>query len=49
MGLDISDPLDLDFDEVSSQMNKSAEACQRRWEILLKGLGGIPPGKKINV
>lgn len=46
---DISEPIDLDFDEISSQLNKTSEGCKRRWEILLKGLGGVPPGKKINV
>lgn len=30
-------------------MGKTTENTKGRWEILLKGLGDIPPGKKFKV
>ncbi|CDW77042.1 myb-like dna-binding domain containing protein [Stylonychia lemnae] len=47
--MDVTDTIDLDFEQIGENLDKNSDNCQRRWEILLKGLGGIPPGKRINV
>eukprot|EP00347_Sterkiella_histriomuscorum_P009025 403342815 len=46
---DIIDPADLDFEDIGDSLDKSSEGCRRRWEILLKGIAGVPPGKRINI
>ena len=35
----------IDWKEISEENDKSIEDNMRRWEILVKGLGGAAPGK----
>lgn len=47
--MDVSDVEDIDFEELSSSLDKNADDTKRRWNILLKGLGGMAPGKRYKV
>lgn len=36
---------EVDFDDIADENNRTEEENRRRWNILLKGLGGQAPGK----
>ena len=41
---DVEDDQDIDFGDLEEEIGKTAEECERRWRMLLKGLGGLGPG-----
>lgn len=46
--MDVSDTQDIDFTYIAENINKTTDDTVRRWEILLKGVGGLPSGKRYN-
>lgn len=47
--MDVSDEEDIDFHDISETLDKNVDNTRRRWDILLKGMGGIFAGKRFKV
>ena len=43
--MDVSDAEDIDFEDISQHLERPVDFTKRRWEILIKGLGGVTSGK----